>query len=286
MPIQISALRMILVITLGASGAGAAEPSSAPWHDDYLTAFEAARGKMLLVWFYDPSASSANKCFESDVLGQLPIAAAIEERHVAVKLPLTAAIASDSGPLTILKHSAFVELRGQPGLAIVDLTEPGGSLYGLVVSAYPFTRGPITAAKLAVLLDLPRGTLTQRTLTCAVRTHAAQPASADSHLSPLLVRETASHALHQATITLQGHHHWQQRFQAINAQLPAGLVAYEVCAESWPGQDLIAAAEECVDSWRQSSGHWDLVSRRHVLFGYDMQRGANGVWYAAGIFAR
>ena len=71
----------------------------------------------------------------------------------------------------------------------------------------------------------------------------------------------------------------------INARLPANLVANEVCAESWPGQTLVEAAEECVDCWRQSPGHWDHVRRRHALFGYDIQRGRNGIWYAAGIFA-
>jgi len=283
MPIRIAAIPIVLAIALGAAGLLAAEPDSAPpWHEDYLTALEAASGKMLLIWFYDPS----NEHLGADVLRLPSIAAAIERRYVAVKLPLTATIEDESGSLAILKHSAFAELQGRAGLAIVDLTEPEGPLHRLVVSIYPFWRAPITAENLAVLLDLPRGTLTQRTLIYAVRTHGARPASADSHLSPLLARESASHALHQASIAVQGHHNWERRFHAINAQLPAGLVAYEVCAESWPGQDLLSAAEECVDSWRQSPGHWDLVSRRHVLFGYDMQRGANGVWYAAGIFAR
>jgi hypothetical protein len=136
-----------------------------------------------------------------------------------------------------------------------------------------------------VLLHLPRGTLTQRTLIFAVRTHAESPASTQGDFSPILARETESHARHQASITLQGHHNWNTRFHAINAQLSGGLLAREVCAESWPGQNLFDAAAECVHSWRQSPGHWSAVSSRHPLFAYDMHRGANGVWYAAGIFA-
>ena len=84
----------------------------------------------------------------------------------------------------------------------------------------------------------------------------------------------------------QGHHNWQNRFERINAKLSAGLLAQEVCAESWPGQGLLEAARECVHSWRQSPGHWDAVKTQHPVFGYDMQRGANGVWYATGIFGR
>ena len=62
------------------------------------------------------------------------------------------------------------------------------------------------------------------------------------------------------------------------------MLSREVCAESWPGQRLVEAAEECVHSWRQSSGHWEAVSGQHVCFGYDMKLGASGVWYATGIF--
>jgi hypothetical protein len=138
---------------------------------------------------------------------------------------------------------------------------------------------------LAVLLDLPRGSLTQRTLIFAVRTHPELPASTAGHFSQMLTRETENHAWHQANIMLQGHHNWNTRFHAINAELPWGLAAREVCAESWPGQSLVEAAEECVHSWRQSSGHWEAVRSRHLLFSYDMKRGTNGVWYATGIFA-
>jgi hypothetical protein len=176
-------------------------------------------------------------------------------------------------------------MLGAPGLAIIDMTEASGPLFRQVVSVYPFTRGPIDVPKLQALLELPRGSLTQRTLIFAVRTHPEQPASTIGELSPILTRETENHAWHQASIGLQGHHNWNTRFHAINAQLPGGLAAREVCAESWPGQSLVEAAEECVDSWRQSSGHWEAVSSRHTLFAYDMKRGANGIWYATGIFA-
>ena len=61
-------------------------------------------------------------------------------------------------------------------------------------------------------------------------------------------------------------------------------VGAEVVAESWPGQDLVDAAEEAVHSWRQSPGHWSAVRSRQPVFGYDIKRGLNGIWYATGIF--
>jgi hypothetical protein len=260
--------------------------SIAAWHDDYHAGLDEAqsRSKLALLWFFDPRATEQNAQFEHDVLAQDQIDDLINERCVPIRLPIDACVLSGGKPVTLIEHAAFAEMQHSPGLAMIDMTGEG-LLYRQVVSIYPFTRGPISADKLAVLLDLPRGTLTQRTLIFAVRTHPEQPASTAGHFSQILTRETENHAWHQASITLQGHHNWNSRFHAINAELPGGLAAREVCAESWPGQHLVEAAEECVHSWRQSSGHWEAVRSRHVLFSYDMKRGGNGVWYAAGIFA-
>jgi len=66
--------------------------------------------------------------------------------------------------------------------------------------------------------------------------------------------------------------------------------ASEVVAESWGrvvgGESVLEAAFSCVDAWRGSPGHWGSVSRQHRYYGYDICRGANGTWYACGIFAR
>jgi hypothetical protein len=257
------------------------------WCTDYHEGLDLAekRGAQVLIWFHDTNRADENERFAANVLGHAEITDVIGERFVAIKLPHDAKITSGGEEIRLLEHSAFDEMQDSAGLAIVDMSEPDDPLFRQVVSVYAFKKGPISAEKLAVMLDLPRGTLTQRTLIFAVRTHSESPASTRGDFSPILARETESHARHQARITLQGHHNWSSRFHSINAQLPGGLLAREVCAESWPGQDLLDAAYECVHSWRQSPGHWSAVSGRHPLFGYDMQRGANGVWYATGIFA-
>jgi hypothetical protein len=85
---------------------------------------------------------------------------------------------------------------------------------------------------------------------------------------------------------LQGHHQWDTRFQRINTKLPPDTLACEVCAESWPGENLVEAAIECVRCWRFSEGHWSAVRAEHSVWGYDMKRGTNGIWYATGIFGR
>jgi hypothetical protein len=261
---------------------------STHWLQDYGTARESAISskKLLLVWFCSPANEAANTKFQQEVLDQAAVADRIGASFVAVKVPLDARSKDDDRERRLIDHEAFAELRGQPGLAIVDLSDKDSPTYGLVISIYPFSRRTIKTEHLAVLLDLPPGTLTQRTLIFAVRTHPGQPASATGNMHPLLAAESANHSRHQASINLQGHHGWDARFHSINARLPAGHVSYEVCSESWPGQSLLDAAEECVDSWRQSSGHWGQVSRQAEYYGYDMQRGTNGVWYATGIFGR
>jgi hypothetical protein len=287
-PALIATLGVLAVALVRQPALGGESGTSVHWHSEYRPAMQAAAEsrKLLLIWFFDPADGDGSANFEARVLGSSAVAERLARRFVVARLPLDAIIDREGDkPLALIGHPAFAELGQGPGLVIIDLTEPEGPHYRQLVSIIPFTAGPISSEKLLVLLDLPRGTLTQRTMIYAVRTHRDSPASAASHLSPLLLHETASHAEHQARLNLQGHHQWETRFHAINAALGGGLVAREVCAESWPGQGLLEAAEECVDSWRQSPGHWAAVSRRHALFGYDMQRGTSGVWFAAGIFA-
>lgn len=271
-----------------AQSALAAEPSprAIPWRTDYRPAMAEAKaaGKLLLLWFVDPTQSATNEAFEQALLADPTICSRLGD-YVTAKLPRQATVLLEGKPVELLQHPAFAEMQGCPGLAMIDQRDPQSPHFGRVVSIYPFTHGPIALDRLAVLLDLPTGTLTQRTLIFAVRTHPDRPQSAWSGVSPLLAEETEKHSRYQAAIHLQGHHRWDQRFHAINARLPDGLTANEVCAESWPRQSLVEAAEECVDCWRQSAGHWDHVRRRHALFGYDMHRGRNGIWYATGIFA-
>jgi hypothetical protein len=147
-------------------------------------------------------------------------------------------------------------------------------------------KGDYTPKQLEVIRNLPPGTPTQLALISAIRAHPDSPASTDGMCDPMLAKEAESHSLHQARIQRQGHHNWNRRFHRINSALPAGFTAIEVCAESWPGQSLDEAATECVNSWRQSPGHWKAVSEGYPLYGYDMKLGRNGIWYATGIFGQ
>lgn len=258
------------------------------WHDDYGRAVAEAKasGKMLVVYFTQGLDDSSARQFEKE-LQDSGVGRALA-KYVCVRLPLNARIRVQGESTGLLEHAAFREMLGRPGIAILDFENPRDAHFGHVVSAFPFDPGRShKAATLRVILGLPKGSLTQRTLIYAVRIHPDRPASTQGEFNPVLADEAEDHSRHQARIRLQGHHAWESRFHQINARLSdGGAGAQEVVAESWPGETLVEAAIECVNSWRQSPGHWSAVRARHRAFGYDMKRGSNGVWYATGIFAR
>lgn len=271
----------------------AAEPAAADnprveirWHTDYAEAMRLAKaqGKMFLIFFHDPENRERSDRFRSETLDDPTVRKKLEN-YVCAELPLAARIVVQGEDVTLLEHGAFKEMLGKPGVAIINLVDPDSPNYGCVVSTFPITqRLRYTPKQMAVILDLPPGTLTQRTLIYAVRIHPDKPASTEGQIDSNLLKEAESQSQYQARIRLQGHHRWAARFARINALLPPGLTAREVCAESWPGENLVEAAIECVRCWRLSSGHWSAVRAPQGRYGYDIKRGSNGVWYATGIF--
>jgi hypothetical protein len=290
--------RWILSVCLAAAVAGGLSAQGAErfsgrlwpvaiiWHVNYQKArAEAERqNRRLLVYFCDACGDGPCNRFKRETLDDRLVRRKLRD-YVCVQVPLDAQTVVDGKPMRLLDHPAFGEMVGRSGVAIVDYRSHDPKLHGSVVSAFPITESLWYAPEqMAVILDLPPGTLTQRTLIYAVRTHPDQPASTEGEMNADLSAEAESHSRYQADIRLQGHHQWGSRFQRIIARLPGGMTAREVCAESWPGENLVEAAIDCVQCWRQSSGHWSAVSARNPYFGYDMQRGTNGIWYATGIF--
>ncbi len=260
------------------------------WHTDYDKAVAEAKAqqKMLLIVFYASGRNACRDCFLCHSIPQtLRENPSRAERYVWLMLPLNAVVEIEGKPARLLSHASFAHMNHQQGVAIIDYENPEMPYYGYVVSQFPFQRGRYYSSfALGTILDLPPGTLTQRTMIFAVRTHPDRPRSTEGEFSPVLAEEAERHAAYQAQIGVQGHHAWETRFHRINARLGQGMRSTEVVAESWPGETLVEAAIECVHSWRQSSGHWSAVARPHRAWGYDMRRGRNGIWYGTGIFGR
>jgi hypothetical protein len=276
----------VLMATVHAVGQGQAA-EALKWHDHYGEAMRLAKqaNQMLLVEFHADQTSLREDRLVEALAADAQLRQ-LADRYTLVRVALSEQYSVGGKKAPLIQNVAFAELQGQPGIALIDLRDPDSEHYCRVVSIYPFhLAGAYSKSHLQVLLDLPTGTLTQRTLIFAVRTAPERPASADGEFLDHLAEETESHSQYQAQLGSQGHHHWESRFHRINARLPGGLLSQEVCAESWPGQGLVEAAIECVRSWKHSAGHWRAVRSRHPFFGYDMKRGRNGVWYATGIFA-
>jgi hypothetical protein len=258
------------------------------WHTNYAAAHAKAKEerRMLLVNFMPEEGSAVQRQLESAIEKDRSLQRQLQSM-VLVRVPrdYKSETAGDSGRL--VSHAAFRHLRGQAGIAIVDLKHAGTPHYGSVVTALPFSSGKYyrwRTSHLTTALGLPPGTITQRTMIWAVRIHPESPASTAGRCHGALSNAAKKHSEYQARIGVQGHHRWESRYHQVRAGAGANE-ASEVVAESWPNQDLIDSCIDCVASWRHSPGHWRAVRGRHRLFGYDIRRGRNGIWYGTGIFA-
>lgn len=255
------------------------------WRTDYSAAYRAAKQhrRMLLINFVGQGAQQQ----EIDAyIARYPQMQTRLERVERLRVPVDAAITVDGQSQRLLGFPSFTHMQGGPGFAMIDLRNVGAPYYGTAVSVLPYASGKFYRWRpdyLAVMLDLPPGTITQRTMIWAVRIHPEGPQSTYGVLHPTLAAGAAQHSSHQASIGVQGHHNFDSRFHQLSGA--AGGSVSEVVAESWPGQNMIDSCIDCVDSWRHSSGHWRAVARRHRAFAFDIRRGRNGIWYGTGLFA-
>lgn len=278
---------LLAVVTLLAISLMQSAQADTPyWYEDYSTAVRTAinENRMLLIYF---RAEDESKHEEFQRVLADPQVAQQLDNYILAELPVNATVGNEEDKTKLLSHGAFQHMYGKSGVAIIDYVDATDANYGYVVSQFPFRDNRIrNVQQMQTILGLPRGSLTQRTLIYAVRMHPEAPRSTNGIFRRVLAAATFQHSRLQARMQLQGHHSWDSRFHQIAGQLPGHMAPTEVCAESWPGQNLEDAAIECVRSWRHSSGHWSAVSADNTYYGYDMKRGNNGIWYATGIFAK
>jgi len=284
----LAVLLAIYLACLPRTGRADEEADDLVWETDYAAAMQQAerRQKMLLIHFFDEAHSGPSRPFLDEIQSKPPMREKLGN-FVLARLPLDTEIKVKGQPSKLLSHAAFAEMERHQGIAVIDFASEGTEHYGHVVSTLPFKSGKyyhFQAKHIAVLLNLPPGTPTQRAMVFAVRIHPESPASTKGDQDPHLVKEAKRHSQYQARLRVQGHHHWEARFPRIAGLLPFGLRPQEVVAESWPHENMLDAAVDCVASWRQSSGHWGAVKKSQPKFAYDMRRGNNGIWYATGIF--
>jgi len=258
------------------------------WHTDYAAAYQQARreGRLLFILFRDPAQERAADGYEAKVLSNDELRDALQG-VVRVTVSTEATIPGRNGEngQRLLDHPAFRHQQGRQGIAVVDLSEPESPFYGKVVSAHVFSPDKhYTLHSTRTILTLPEGSITQRALVYALRMHPESPQSVYADVSRVLLEGANSHSRFMAQLGQVGHHNWGTRSQSITSQLGGGVGVGEVAAMVH-GATLIDAAKNCVNAWRNSPGHWALISGPTTLFGYDLVEAPDGSWYGAGIFA-
>ena len=188
----------------------------------------------------------------------------------------------DDKPRQLLEYTAFAHMEKQAGLAVLDLVDEKDHVYGKVVSAHPFSSNTLgSAGTVRVMLELPRGTITQRTLTYVLRTHPEQPASVWGRGDLFLFEQCRSASQLMVNYGSVGHHDWGNRSSYVGGHF--GSSPMEV-ASMGGGSNLFEVAHSVVNLWRGSGVHWGMMITPNRFFGYDMVQSPNGTWFANGIF--
>lgn len=264
------------------------------WNTDYASAYRQAKRecKMLFLFFRDEHSPAVADAFERDVLSQADLVAPLKEVVRAVlstnvPQPVEESDVSedDKAPGKLLDHRAFEFMYKKQGIAVIDLAHHEADYLGQVVSAHPFTQTrQYTAAAVKTILNLPGGTVTQRSLIFAVLMHPAAPISTtQGKCHAFLCKQARRGSELMAQYESVGHHDWGNRQNEI--VIATGRSGMEVAASGWGQSTLIDAAFQCVDLWYGSPSHWGIMSSPTTFFGYDLVRSASGNWYGTGVYA-
>jgi len=262
-----------------------------PWHTDYSAAYRQAKTerKQLLLYFRDEKNPAKADKLEQNGLSRPELRTPLSKfARVVLSTNTLAPLAKDAKegakPIRLLDYRCYVHMRGQAGLAIVDMMNDKDHLYGKCVSAHPLSSNTLeNFNSIKIMLELPRGTITQRTLTFVMRTHPERPASVWGQGNPYLFEQARQACQLMVTYGSVGHHDWGTRSSRISGQFGSG--PSEVASMGWGG-NLFDAAHACVNLWRGSGTHWSMMITPNRFFGYDMVQSPNGTWYANGLFVQ
>lgn len=103
-------------------------------------------------------------------------------------------------------------------------------------------------------------------------------------IDPVMEKLARDQANYCAAHNQGGHQLFPMQFQRYGQ---AYKQLRSVVAQSWEGKsgDELAGARDCFDSWRQSSGHWEILQSECMAYGFAMALSESGIWYAAGYVA-
>ena len=264
-----AAASAIAACCLIAAGGAARADEPLVWHEDYFTAYKQAEreGKQLFIFFRDEQQAHTADSYELTVLTDKILQEPLRKFVLAV-IPIDYTLPETGEKL--LDFEAFQYQQHRQGIAVVDLVDSSSPLHGKVVSSHPFSHGRhLTAHSTKIVLELPRGTITQRSLIYAARINPYKPAGAQGKATFELLKFSASHSDAMAN--------W-------NSMYHSSFGGPEIVANIGPGATIVDTAKSIINMWQGSPPHWGILTRAHRRFGLDMKRSASGHWYATGVF--
>lgn len=259
------------------------------WHDDYATAYEEAAGLrrrlvMLFAGSSDQSRPDSRGGFEA-----AEVEAALGD-SVRLQLPVDFKVAGSE--TSLLEHRSFRHLGGQPGVVIIELSDPASPLFGQAVSAMPLPVGdrfPLESLKR--LLDLPAGSIGQRSLLFEIRS-AVDSAELDSALVNAAPHVTLSD-LANRNARFMAHFERDELFEAGRRQ----EILHRTFGEAAEFRELTfatpepasiqSAASQAVQHWTRQTTEPTALTGPATAYGLDLfQSPESGRWFATLILVR
>ncbi len=255
------------------------------WHGDYLAAYQQAINdkKMLVMLFHDASNPDLSETRTSGFgAGELQESL---DKYVRVSLPINfvAPSADPNAPRTrLLEHRSFRHLRDRAGVAIVDLTDAQGPNYGRVVSALPLpSDGRYSPEVLGTLLQLPSGSIGQRSIVLAVRTGVSGDNFTLGDPKAELHQLANRNARLMAQAEQAGSYDQVARVTAIRESFGDDIRIGELYFASEGPATVQEAAIQAVSKWMQSPEERRTLEGRSFAYGIELfQSPSSQRWFA------
>ena len=214
----------------GTVAASAAAPVEAPapemvnvagvdWYTDYYAAYRAAADqRRFLLINVTPTTATACQQAADNYIATTPRLQEHLANVVRLRVPTDATISVEGRSQRLTSFGAFGELAGGSGFVLIDLRNIDEPYYGYPVTVLPFASGKYYRWRpdyLSVVMNIPPGTLTQRSMVFAVRVHPENPQSTYGMQHPSLTDGATMQASYQASVGVQGHQNFETRFHTL-----------------------------------------------------------------------
>ena len=255
------------------------------WHQDYLAGYQQAmqEKRPLLMQFRDISEPDVS---ESRIAGfGASELQPLLENFVRVSMPVGSIVPGQTtgqAPSRLLDHRSFRHLNGKAGVVIIDLTEPSAANFARVVSALPLpSDGRFSPEILSKLLQLPAGSIGQRTLLLSIRTATSAPDFTVGEQQPLLNQLANRNARLMAQAEIVGSYEQGGRVAAITEAFGTEAKIGELLYATEGTSTVQEAAIGAVRQWLSTPADKALMSRPATAYGIELfQSQTSQRWFA------